>query len=348
MVPTPSISKELLSETARLFYEYNKSVKKAAGAAGVPYTTFTSRVRRCRELGYINDQAEIEFQNQPEAKPKDEVKVVLKPVFRIQQRGARPNDTKRVLAIGDCHDGPSMPDKTRFFAMGRYAKENQVDQIVQIGDFATCDSLNRFDRNDTLKGKEKPSFKQDMASFQKAIRAFHKGLDGYDVPKHVTLGNHEDRIWSYTNRNPEVVELLDQLMFATLDDYGWTHSPYGEFYFIGDVGFTHAPLNVMGKAYGGMYSENQIARDSLHDVVYGHTHKRVDKTFPKMGNQFLTMINLGTSLPSGHVEEYAKHTMTGWSYGVYDIYIKDGKIDERSWIPMDNLIERYGEGYAGD
>ena len=78
MVPTPSISKELLSETARLFYEYNKSVKKAAGAAGVPYTTFTSRVRRCRELGYINDQAEIEFQNQPEAKPKDEVKVVLK------------------------------------------------------------------------------------------------------------------------------------------------------------------------------------------------------------------------------------------------------------------------------
>ena len=67
-----------------------------------------------------------------------------------------------------------------------------------------------------------------------------------------------------------------------------------------------------------------------------------------MGSQFVTIINLGTSLPTGHVEEYAKHTLTGWSYGVYDIYIKDGKIDERSWIPMDNLIERYGEGYAGD
>ena len=39
------------------------------------------------------------------------------------------------------------------------------------------------------------------------------------------------------------------------------------FYFIGDVGFTHSPLNTMGKAYGGMYAENQIARDSLHDVV---------------------------------------------------------------------------------
>ena len=89
----------------------------------------------------------------------------------------------------------------------------------------------------------------------------------------------------------------------------------GEFYFIGDVGFTHAPLNTMGKAYGGMHAENQIARDTLHDVVYGHSHKRVDKTYPKMGNQYVNIINLGTSLPQGHVEEYARHTLTGWSYG---------------------------------
>ena len=232
--------------------------------------------------------------------------------------------------------------------MGRYAKENKVDQIVQIGDFASIDSLNRFDGNDTVKGQEKPTFKEDMRSFQQAIRSFHRGLAGYDVPKHVTLGNHEDRIWSFTNKNPEVIELLDQILFATLDDYDWTYSPYGEFYFIGDVGFTHAPLNTMGKAYGGMYAENQIARDSLHDVVFGHTHKRVDKTYPKMGNQLLNVMNLGTSLPQGHLEEYAKHTLTGWSYGVYDIRIKDGKIDERTWIPINNLIERYGDGYAGD
>ena len=81
-----------------------------------------------------------------------------------------------------------------------------------------------------------------MRSFQQAIRSFHRGLGGYKVEKHVTLGNHEDRIWSYTNKNPEIVELLDQILFATLEDYDWTYSPYGEFYFIGDVGFTHTPL----------------------------------------------------------------------------------------------------------
>jgi len=105
---------------------------------------------------------------------------------------------------------PTIPDKSRFFAMGKYARENKVDQIIQIGDFASVDSLNRFDGNDTLKGKKKPSFGEDMKSFQQAIRAFNKGLDGYDIPKHVTLGNHEDRIWSFTNKNPEIVDMLDE------------------------------------------------------------------------------------------------------------------------------------------
>lgn len=336
----------VLAEMVKAYEDHNRNARKAARAVGINYATYQSRLRAARDKGIVSGPS---TGNAAESGPRVvEATVVVRPNYRIQQRKSKPDETKRVLAIGDCHDGPKLPDKRRFFAMGRYAKENQVDQIVQIGDFASIDSLNRFDRNDTVKGQEKPTFKEDMKSFQQAIRAFHKGLDGYDVPKHVTLGNHEDRIWSYTNRNPEIVELLDQILFATLDDYNWTYSPYGEFYFIGDVGFTHAPLNVMGKAYGGMYSENQIARDALHDVVYGHTHKRLDKTFPKMGNQFLNVINLGTSLPDGHLEEYARHTLTGWSYGVYDIGIKDGRIDERTWIPINKIIERYGEGYAGD
>ena len=344
-MPTPPLPMSVYEETAKLFYQCDRNVSRAARAAGLAYQTYSSRLRKARELGLVTESASGTAREENRVV---EAQVVVKPVYRIQQRKSRPEDTKRVLAIGDSHDGPSLPDKTRFFAMGNYAKKNQVDQIVHIGDFASVDSLSRFDGNETLKGKHKPSFGEDMKSFQQAIRAFHMGLDGYNVPKHVTLGNHEDRIWSFTNRNPEIVEMLDQILFATLDDYDWTYSPYGELYFVGDVGFTHAPLNTMGKAYGGMQSENQIARDALHDLVYGHTHKRLDKTFPKIGNQHVNIINLGTSLPEGHIEEYAKHTLTGWSYGVYDIQIKDGKIYETTWIPMGRLMKDYGEGYAGD
>lgn len=344
-MPTPKLSDELLKETVEYFNKAGGVVAKASKMAGINYSTFCSRLRVARERGLLTKAATIQAQQNEQVV---EASVVIRPTYRVQQRRADLASDKRILAIGDCHDGPKLPDKKRFYAMGRYAVENNIDEIVQIGDFATCDSLNRFDRNDTVKGQEKPTFKEDMRSFQQAIRAFHKGLGGHDIKRHVTLGNHEDRIWSFTNKNPEIVELLDQLLFAVLDEYGWSYSPYGEFYFIGDVGFTHTPMNVMGKPYGGMYSENTIARDCLHDVVYGHTHKRVDKTFPKIGGQYVNIINLGCSLPQGHVEEYARHSLTGWSYGVYDMRIKDGKIDQRTWVPINNLIEEYGEGYAGD
>ena len=267
--------------------------------------------------------------------------VVVKPNYRIVQRGADAADNVRVLLIGDCHDGPSIP-KDRFRWMGRFAREHEVDRIVQIGDFATLDSLCRYTPNDTLEAREKPSFKADMLSFQQAVRTFAEGLDGYDCPRHVTLGNHEDRIWSFTNRNPEVVELLDQLLYATLEDHGWSYSPYGAWHFIGQVGFTHVPLTVMGRPYGGLQAQNQVARDALFDVVYGHSHKRVDNSFPKLNHESITVLNPGCALPHGHIEQYAKHSLTGWSYGVYLLTIKGGRLGERTWVPMSELEARYG------
>ena len=135
----------------------------------------------------------------------------MKPVYRIQQRKSRPDETKYVLAIGDCHDSPRLPDK-RFFAMGKYAKENKVDQVVQIGDFASVESLNRFDSNDTVKGREKPSFK-DMRSFLAGHQFFHRGLGGYKVEKHVTLAITKTE-YGLTPIKIQRLELLDQILFA--------------------------------------------------------------------------------------------------------------------------------------
>ena len=45
---------------------------------------------------------------------------------------------------------------------------------------------------------------------KEALEAFDDGLGGFRPERHVTLGNHEDRIWSFTNRTPEVAELLTE------------------------------------------------------------------------------------------------------------------------------------------
>lgn len=294
-----------------------------------------SRVETARSKGYIREEIYV-------AKDEEDLKkVYLKPHYKIYQRPKSHDVTARVLAIGDSHDGPDIPDKSRFFAMGEYCAQNEIDQVIQIGDLASLDSMSSHDQNWTLKGQQKPSFKEDLESLEQALIAFDNGLSGHECQKHITLGNHEDRIARFVNNNPEMSELLFERLYELLEFYEWTYSPFGEFYFVGDVGFTHVPLNAMGKPYGGISSENQIARDSLHDVVYGHTHKRVDKTFPKIGHEFITIVNLGCSLPSGHVEDYARHSVTGWSYGVYDMTIRNGRIQESTWITMDRLMREY-------
>lgn len=330
----PGDNLNIHEETARLYEKHQGKIVDMARELGIARTTMQSRVETARIKGYIEEIVRIEDD-------RDIRTVYLKPNYKIYQRHKPKGETLKVLAIGDCHDGLDIPDKTRFHAMGRYAANHSVDHIVQIGDFTSMDSMSSHEPNWTIKGQSKPSFKDEVASFSDALAAFDEGLGGYQTTKHVTLGNHEDRIARFVNNNPELAEFVYEKIYELLGDFGWSYSPFGEFYFIGDVGFTHVPLNQMGKPYGGAHSENAIARDSLHDIVYGHTHKRVAKTFPKIGHDLITVVNLGCALPEGHIEDYAKHSVTGWSYGVYDLTIRDGKIKEHSWIPMDTLLRDY-------
>ena len=81
----------------------------------------------------------------------------------------------------------------------------------------------------------------------------------------------------------------------------------GSFKNVGGVAFTHCPLNIMGKEYGGKNCEIQIANDATNDIVFGHTHKYRDWKAPKIGDRnFVRIVNVGCALPFNHVEEYAK------------------------------------------
>lgn len=269
------------------------------------------------------------------------MEVVIKPVYRVGANTSDGRDKMRVCAIGDSHDGPFL-SKDRFRWIGKHIKETRYDYVVQIGDWASLDSLCRYEPNDTLKGKQKPSYEQDMASLVLSHEAFAEGLSGYKVERHETLGNHEDRVLSFIDRTPEIVGALARTPHTILGDFGWTYSPYGAFHFLGGVGFTHIPWTRMGKPFGGENSENQIGQRTTFDVVKGHDHRKVVKVFPKLNEGHITVISLGCSLPDSHIERYAQHSLSGWSYGIFDLTIERGHIQKDAWIPMTELEERYG------
>ena len=50
----------------------------------------------------------------------------------------------------------------------------------------------------------------------------------------------------------------------------------------------------------------------------------------------------GCALPFGHIEEYAKLNLTGWSWGIVELGIWDQHIQESQFISMDRLEKQYG------
>ena len=270
------------------------------------------------------------------------ITIKIEPRYRIAQLSPDGLGVSRGLAIGDIHVQPNLSNE-RLFWMGRYIAEQKLDWAIQIGDFASFDSLCRYVDNGSFEGKTKPTYKEDLESIRDAMKRWTEGLNGYQVEKHITLGNHEDRIYSFQDRNPEVYGMLDENFYTLLGDYKWSYSPFGAIHYLGGVGFTHVPLTRMGRPFGGQNSENQIGNSSVTDLVYGHSHKPVNKPFPKIGTRTnVRVVNLGCALPDGHVEQYAKHTLGGWEWCVWDMTIKDGAIYQANQIPMTWLEERYG------
>ena len=341
----PSISIEYAREIIR---NYNQCLKEGFKSGGTP-SALEETGRRLNPPKKISTRYLLRIKTlynlEPDIPTEAEIinpGITVKPTYRISAATEDSRAKTLICAIGDLHDGPRIPDKTRLVLAGKHVATRKHDAVVQIGDFLTLDSVSRFAAPGTLEGKQAPFWKEDMASGKEAFSAFDEGLNGYNVKKHCTLGNHEDRYHSHLERQPWALDALEDTPHSLLEDFGWEYSPYGAFHFIGKTGFTHVPLNRMGKPFGGKFAENQIGNDSTFDVVYGHSHRPLVKPFPKLNNVIIKVVNLGCFLPNQHVEPYAKHTLHGWEWGLCDITLLGGQISSVDWIPMTELEERYG------
>jgi predicted phosphodiesterase len=310
------------------------NVWAAAKASGIPRPTLQNRHQAAQK--WLGSGAAVE--KEPEI-----VEVVTqKPRVRVKAANGE-GAAYRVLAMGDAHDDPKIP-KDRFYWMGCHAAASGADWLVSIGDLATMDSLNSHIANDTLQAKQKNPYSDDMASLAEALGEIERGLGSHKPKKHIVFGNHERRAWLYEDQHPEMAGQLVGELTLLFEDRGWSWTEYGEFFFLGGVGFVHAALNRLGKTYGGKNAEQTIANDAVFDIVIGHSHTARVWRAPKIGpSQFVNVVNLGCALPQGHIEDYAKHATTGWTWGIFDLLIRNGHIESASFVSMPELERRYAK-----
>lgn len=249
----------------------------------------------------------------------------------------------RVVAyFTDAHDRIEW-DKSRFTWLGKFCKAKKIDTLICGGDVFDVDSLNSHVKNETNEGKLKPAFEKELASLGEALAAIDEHLPRH-VVKHITLGNHEQRIWRYENNNPEVCGMLSSAFLCLLERHKYAVTKFKEYLDIDGVEFTHVPINAMGREMGGKTAAMRIATDSMADIVYGHTHNRHDASAPKLGpnNRHTRAYNGGCFMPNGARMDYAKSSQNHWEYGLTVISIFNGKIEATQWVSMAQLERDYG------
>ena len=267
------------------------------------------------------------------------------PVMAYQDHVTEPvpeGDPITVCVIGDAHDSPHLANKERFYWLGRFAAENRVDRVVQIGDWMTLDCFSTHTDRGTFEGLAKPTFAQDLESFHASQREFRRGLGDLKPKLDCTLGNHELRAWRWDNLHPEA-EPHGHKIEEAFAQWGWRTTPYGQYRFIGGVGFIHVPLNGLGKPMGGVTGGQRSAAGAMFDIVHGDSHKAQISVADKLGPvRSPTIYNAATALPNGFIEGFANKGGSTWRSGVCLATIWGGHVREWSFTEMALLQHRYG------
>lgn len=334
------------------FNKVKSAERIAADALGVnPYGFHSRLLRYKREHGIepdwtLGETAEAE----PVAIPEpdqftayEQIHAQPKPRIRVPYRrhDAAPEGTVyRVLGIGDVHTKPGRSTEHLTW-VARHAAATAPDILFCIGDFLSLDSLSNHPPKGSFRDSERPSFPADLEAGEEALAVIDREVP--ELPKEICLGNHEQRAWTAADMDPRRAGDMPLRVEQTFARFRWRVHPYRQMVFIGGVGFTHVPINQMGREYGGKHSENTIGNDATHSLVWGHDHRFRTKTVPKIGlNNRIDLCNLGTCLPHSEIEDYSVGT-TGWTYGCVDLRIQGGLIISAKFNDLLELREKFGD-----
>lgn len=261
---------------------------------------------------------------------------------REAANGNAPAAITRVTVIPDTHLQPGVSAE-RMRWIGRHIAAQAPDEVVHIGDLGDFESLCSHTPNDTFGGKLKPSFLADCAAVSEGLETMAEAMAGMSRKprQRITLGNHDNRLWRFENSAPEICGMMQEEFAAVLRRFGWEWHMYGEPLNLAGVRYVHIPLNIMGREIGGKFAGQTIARESLYDVVHGHTHRHTVTGYPKLFGERTTVVDVGACMPDGYRPAFAANTQGEWSMGVVDIIQRNGRIAAVSHVPMFELERRY-------
>lgn len=190
---------------------------------------------------------------------------------------------KRIFVIPDTQVKPGVPiDHFRWLAL--YCNDHPPDAIVHLGDHYDMPSLSAYDRpgSHAAEGRRVTA---DLDAGHRALELFYDTIE-VECPKHVTLGNHEDRVMRAAREDASLVGLFGPTMFK-FAEFGWKVSDYQKVIRVHGVWFSHffdvGPSGQpTGRAAGQPSAKAQLQRVAGSSVA-GHRQSYDMAKVPRFG-----------------------------------------------------------------
>lgn len=259
------------------------------------------------------------------------------------------------LVIGDSHVTNGQ-DNSRFDALGNLILELKPDNIIDIGDFLTLNCLSAWDldKRKTMEGRR---YALEIAAGNECLDLLEAPINKYNkkrrknkeklyLPNKIKLGGNHDgpgegsRLGRYLAKDPTFDGHISIEKDLKLKERGWITVPYGEYYYIHDVGFTHIPFGVGGPISGSINITKKALDVTIKSVVFGHTHRLEFQSRHIEGMDHLQQaLNVGCFFEDD--EPYMAHKVTNHWKGIVILYHYDNMRFDFETISMSQLKTQY-------
>jgi DNA-binding CsgD family transcriptional regulator len=212
---------------------------------------------------------------------------------------------QKTVLLPDIHH-PHYEERT-MEAVNQFIFDYDPDELVYMGDQVSLDCISFWNRNKPLL-KEGQRLIKDYNMFDKDILQVHENITRPNIRRTFMIGNHEYRINTYVERNPELEDFIDMVRHLELLERDYIVVPFNEIHKVGK-------LNVIHGYYWNMYHAKKTVDDFQGNVVYAHVHnpQMYAKTSPIDRKGY----HMATSLPClcNIKPDYKKNAPNFWVNG---------------------------------
>ncbi len=188
-------------------------------------------------------------------------------------------EPKTHLVIPDSHIAPDDLNH-RFIRLAKFICDLKPDKIINIGDMADMISLNNFDIGKTRSKFCGKSYAQDIAAAHDAMEKMERTIlrtkwgkqKWKGVEKHITLGNHENRIERFIDYNGQLENFID-MSDLRYDEFGWKSHPYQEQINLNGVIYSHnVAFQMAHRPISGVHHAHTLMMKWHNSITVGHSH----------------------------------------------------------------------------